>query len=82
MIFTDNIFSDKHTVGTEMHQLMSELYPLCRSITGDGIRETLKIIGAHISLAVNEVPTGTKVFDWTIPKEWNVKGGYIKKFEG
>lgn len=82
MIFTDNIFSDKHTVGTEMHQLMSELYPLCRSITGDGIRETLKIIGAHISLAVNEVPTGTKVFDWTIPKEWNVKGGYIKNSKG
>ncbi|MCF6147977.1 MAG: DUF4910 domain-containing protein [Candidatus Kuenenia sp.] len=68
--------------GNEMYQLMSELYPICRSITGDGVRETLKIINKHIPLKVNEVPTGTKVFDWTIPKEWNIKDAYIKNLKG
>jgi aminopeptidase-like protein len=69
-------------VGKEMYQLMSELYPICRSITGDGVRDTLKIIKKHIPLKINEVPTGTKVFDWTVPKEWNIKDGYIKNSKG
>ena len=65
-------------IGQEMYQLMSELFPICRSITGNGVRETLKIIKKHIPLTVNEVPTGTKVFDWTVPKEWNIRDAYVK----
>lgn len=65
-------------IGQELYQLISELYPICRSITGNGFRETLKIIKQHIPLEVDEVPTGTQVFDWTVPKEWNIKDAYIK----
>lgn len=66
-----------HNIGNEMIKLMHELYPICRSITGDGVRETLSIIKKHISLEKFEVPTGKKVFDWTIPDEWNIFDGYI-----
>jgi aminopeptidase-like protein len=71
-----------NNVGIEMYQLVSELYPICRSITGDGVRETFDIIKQHISLSVYEVPTGTKVFDWTVPKEWNIKDAYVKNSKG
>ena len=63
---------DVDDVGLEMHRLVAELYPICRSITGHGLRETLRIIQRHIPLTLQEVPTGTQVFDWTIPKEWNI----------
>jgi aminopeptidase-like protein len=69
-------------VGKEMYQLISELYPICRSITGNGVRQTLNILRKHIPLTINEVPTGTKVFDWTVPKEWNIKDAYIKDSKG
>jgi len=69
-------------VGMEMFHLMSELYPICRSITGNGVRETLGIIQKHIPLTVHEVPTGTRVFDWTVPKEWNIKDAYVKNAKG
>ena len=69
-------------IGQELYQLISELYPICRSITGNGFRETLKIIQKHIPLEIHEVPTGTQVFDWTIPKEWNIKDAYIKNSQG
>jgi len=57
-------------------------YPLCRSITGDGLRESLRIIQEHIPLEIREVPSGTPVFDWTVPKEWNIKDAYIKGPDG
>ena len=60
-----------------MYGLMEALYPICRSITGNGVRETLKIISKYIPLEIHEVPTGTKVFDWTIPKEWNINDAYV-----
>ena len=60
-----------------MHQLMAELFPICRSITGDGVRKTLNIIKAHIPLDIVEVPSGTQVFDWEVPPEWNIRDGYI-----
>ena len=60
-----------------MYSLMENLFPICRSITGNGVRETLKIIQKHILLTIHETPTGTKAFDWTIPKEWNIEDGYI-----
>lgn len=63
----------------EMHALVERLYPLCRSITGDGVRRTLDIVGEYLpSLRVHEVPTGTDVLDWTIPREWNIRDAYIK----
>lgn len=65
-----------------MYELMSELYPICRSITGNGVRETLKIIGKHIPLEIREVPSGTKVFDWSVPREWNIRDAYIKNSMG
>ncbi len=64
--------------GTEMKALIAELYPICRSITGEGVRKTLRILQRYISLEIHEVPTGTQVFDWTIPKEWNIVDAYIK----
>lgn len=68
--------------GTEIHKFMGELYPICRSITGNGLRETLRRIGKEISLTVHEVPTGTTVFDWVVPKEWNIHDAYIKNIKG
>ncbi|HQM27331.1 MAG TPA: DUF4910 domain-containing protein [Syntrophorhabdus sp.] len=64
--------------GRKMHALIAKLYPICRSITGNGVRETLHIIRQYIPLIIHEVPTGTTVFDWTVPKEWNVRDAYIK----
>ena len=69
-------------VGLQMHELISHLYTICRSITGDGVRKTLHIIQQHIPLEIYEVPTGTKVFDWTIPREWNVRDAYVKNSQG
>lgn len=60
-----------------MHALVARLFPLCRSITGEGVRETLRILGEHIPLTVHEVPSGTQVFDWTIPAEWVIRDAYI-----
>ena len=63
--------------GPFMHQLMAQLFPICRSITGDGVRETLRILQDHIPLKLFEVPTGTTVLDWTIPKEWNIRDAFV-----
>ena len=65
-----------------MYQLMAELYPICRSITGNGLRATLNILRQHIPIEIREVPTGTVVFDWTIPKEWNIRDAYVKNSKG
>jgi len=70
------------TIGEDIFASAAKLYPICRSITGDGVRRTLREIGAHISLHVHEVPTGTAVFDWTIPREWNIRDAYIKDASG
>ena len=63
---------------TTLDQLLQQLFPICRSITGDGLRQTLKIVQEYIPLEVHEIPSGTAVFDWTVPREWNIKGAYIK----
>jgi aminopeptidase-like protein len=65
-----------------MYALVSELYPICRSITGDGVRDTLRRIGAYVPLEITEVPSGTQVFDWTIPREWNIRDAFIKNSRG
>jgi aminopeptidase-like protein len=69
-------------IGEEIFALAAEIYPICRSITGRGVRETLRAVGAHIDLEVHEVPTGTAVFDWVIPREWNIRDAYIKNERG
>jgi aminopeptidase-like protein len=61
---------------------MRRLYPICRSITGDGVRRSLAMMREYIPLEIFEVPTGTPVFDWTIPKEWNVRDAYVKNTKG
>lgn len=64
--------------GQEIYKLAERLFPINRSITGDGVRETLRIFREHLpDLKIYEVPTGTKVFDWEIPKEWQVRDAYI-----
>lgn len=73
---------DAETVGQGMHDLIRELYPLCRSITGNGLRESLKILQRHIPLSLHEVPSGTRVFDWVVPREWNIRDAYIKNAAG
>ena len=63
--------------------LIQDLYPICRSITGDGVRESLKIVKDIINdLKIVEIKSGSKVLDWTIPKEWNIRDAYIKNSEG
>lgn len=69
-------------VGRQIYQLVSDLYPICRSITGNGVRETLAILQEHIPLQIHEVPSETQVFDWTVPKEWNIRDAYIKESKG
>ena len=68
----------------DMYTLAEKLWPINRSITGRGVRETLKIIrnSGLSSLSISEIPTGTKVLDWTIPQEWEVKRAFIKKPDG
>ena len=73
---------DLSDAGKQMHRLISDLYPICRSITGDGFRETLRQVRKHISLEVREVPSGTKVFDWTVPREWNIRDAWVKNLQG
>ncbi len=73
---------DAADLGRRMHACVADLYPLCRSITGDGVRETLTRLGAHLPLARHEVPTGTPVFDWTVPNEWNVRDAWVKNAAG
>jgi aminopeptidase-like protein len=68
--------------GREAYDVISRLYPICRSITGDGVRQTLRMLQGVIPVAVHEVPTGTRAFDWTVPKEWNIRGAYIKDAHG
>jgi aminopeptidase-like protein len=68
--------------GERMHAFASELYPLCRSLTGDGVRSTLREIGQRIPLTIHEVPSGTPVLDWTVPDEWNIRDAYIATADG
>jgi aminopeptidase-like protein len=78
----DSQLSDPDLIGAQMHRLISKLYPICRSITGNGVRKTLRILQQYIPLTIHEVPTGTKVFDWKIPKEWNIRDAYVKDDRG
>ena len=63
--------------GKTMMALIEELFPICRSITGNGVRQTLAALQCYIPLDVNEVPSGTPVLDWIVPREWNIREAYI-----
>lgn len=70
-------------IGRQAHQLAKQLWPINRSITGNGVRETLKILRGHLpDLEILEVPSGQKVFDWKIPKEWSVREAWIEAPDG
>jgi aminopeptidase-like protein len=69
-------------VGADIFALAAKIYPICRSITGNGVRKTLSEISRYIALEIHEVPTGTDAFDWTVPREWNIRDAYIKNEQG
>jgi aminopeptidase-like protein len=69
-------------IGEQMIRFITDLYPICRSITGNGVRQTLAKVGERIPLQIHEVPSGTQVFDWTVPREWNIRDAWIKDPHG
>lgn len=69
--------------GQAIYEFAERIFPICRSITGNGVRETLQIVKEYIpELQIHEVPSGTQVFDWTVPKEWNIEDAYIENSLG
>jgi aminopeptidase-like protein len=74
--------SDGDAMGEELIELMRELYPLPRSLTGDGVRQTLAVLGRDLPLEIVEVPSGEVVFDWEVPREWTIRGGWIEGPDG
>lgn len=68
--------------GADLHAFAARLYPICRSITGNGVRKTLELIRGRIPLKIHEVPSGTRVFDWTIPDEWNIEDAAVYDSHG
>ena len=72
----------KEDPGSVMHAFIARLFPICRSITGDGVRKTLRLVQDRIPIQVHEVPTGTQVFDWSVPKEWNIRDAWVKDSSG
>ena len=69
--------------GNIMYKLAERMFPICRSITGNGFRESLNILKEiEPDIQVFEVPTGTEVFDWTVPKEWNIRDAYVETLNG
>lgn len=69
-------------IGRQMYDLAAELFPICRSITGEGLRQTLRIVQRVVPIEIHEVPSGTAVFDWTVPNEWNIRAAWIKDGAG
>ena len=67
---------------TNLYELVRNLYPICRSITGDGVRTTLRRIQQLLPVSICEVPSGTRVFDWTVPREWNIRDAWVKSLAG
>src|SRR4029079_10809481 len=70
------------TVGLDAYRLMERLFPLCRSLTGTGVRATFDVLAEEIPLARTEIPSGSKVFDWNVPDEWNISDAYIAGPDG
>lgn len=68
--------------GKEMYELLARLFPICRSLSGNGVRQTLAILGEYLPLNIHEVVSGTKAFDWTVPDEWNIRDAYVADLSG
>ena len=73
---------DEQVLGKQLFDCITDLFPICRSITGDGVRETLARLARVVPLTTHEVPSGTPVFDWTVPDEWNIRDAYVKNARG
>ena len=73
---------DSDHLGQQMIDFMARLFPINRSITGEGIRETFEILRERIPLNIHHVPTGYEAFDWTVPQEWNVRDAWVKNDRG
>jgi aminopeptidase-like protein len=73
---------DAEQEGARLYESVSDLYPICRSITGDGLRRSLRTLAKYVPLSLNEVASGKRVFDWSVPNEWNIKDAYIKDSTG
>jgi aminopeptidase-like protein len=69
-------------IGDELYAFMEQLFTVCRSIAGDGVRETLRQIQKYIPIRIREIQSGTKVFDWIVPDEWNIRDAWIKDSTG
>src|SRR3712207_4818512 len=69
-------------VGVRMHELMRELYPLPRSLSGPGVRATFDVLERVVPLERTEVPTGTAIFDWTVPREWSIRDAWLEGPDG
>jgi aminopeptidase-like protein len=82
MALDRTILPDTEAAGTSIHERMAAMFPICRSITGDGLRETLRLVGRELPLEIVETPTGTRVLDWIVPNEWNVQGAWIEAPDG
>ena len=81
-LLTDFDQRDREAIGEELHSFARELYPICRSITGDGVRRTLAMIQDRIPIQVTEVPSRTQAFDWNVPREWNIRDAFVKSADG
>jgi aminopeptidase-like protein len=68
--------------GIDVYELIEELFPINRSLTGEGVRKTLAIVARHIDITVHEISSGTAVLDWHVPMEWNIRSGTIKTLDG
>jgi aminopeptidase-like protein len=73
---------DRPAIGEAIYSLAGRLYPICRSITGEGVRETLRVLAEYLPLTLHEVPTGAQVLDWTVPREWTIREAYIANAAG
>jgi len=83
MAFEQTLLNEEFSdIGLQLHAFAELMYPVCRSITGQGVRDTLEMVREKIPLTIHQVPTGTQVFDWEVPREWNIKDAYIKNSKG
>jgi aminopeptidase-like protein len=70
------------SIGTQAFELMERLFPLCRSLTGSGVRATFDVLDEYVPLKRTEIASGTEIFDWRVPDEWNIRDAYIATADG